>query len=574
MKQPDIDTPNSLFEASARYKAPVYQRFYVWGRLELTTLRDDIDTADEEYGQFLGAIVLKDLGRTKGPTSPSNYLMIDGQQRLTTLYLVLLALAHIARSKGDEPTSDFICRNYLAEIKSPQFNGWPKLVPTLQDRHVLWALLEEYAPSIEWNFSADPSEAKPRERTKLLAQWRRILSLYSQDLIDTSGDLQTETLSRLLKNVQENLKFISITLDEHDDANAIFSRLNAKGVPLDLADLVRNEVFSKFAPEESSKADKFYKKHWRPFEKSLPRDSVNTFFPIYAYIVFKGKATKSAAFPLLQKKWVEAKPASLLADLKKHSPYFASLVEFTKNSELSEPLNSQVERFSRMPRTTVTWPFLIETLRAAADGRLDEDSATRSLRIVESFLVRRALLGIEPTGLHAVFKSLWDRSKGDPEEVLVKIVTRTIQSPEDDEVLKSLDVERVDTRVVLRFVLEEYERDFVHKKKYDLATETVTTIEHVMPRNLTETWQEVATSEEHAEVFGLLGNMAALSEQQNKSLQDQPWNEKRKRFRGSNFKTTQDIAKQLQWTPEHIVQRTASMAAWIVGRWPELDSID
>ena len=66
-------------------------------------------------------------------------------------------------------------------------------------------------------------------------------------------------------------------------ANAIFSRLNATGVPLELADLVRNEVFSKFGPNEAEKAEKFYYATWQPFERRFPRHSLNQFFPIYSY---------------------------------------------------------------------------------------------------------------------------------------------------------------------------------------------------------------------------------------------------------------------------------------------------
>src|SRR5687767_10230348 len=123
MKRPDINTPHGLFEASARYKAPVFQRPYVWGKHEIEALAEDIETADPQIGQFLGAIVLNDLGRPSGPTSPTSYLMIDGQQRLTTLYMLLLALASIAAERGDKVSADFIWQNYLAEIKSPQFKG-------------------------------------------------------------------------------------------------------------------------------------------------------------------------------------------------------------------------------------------------------------------------------------------------------------------------------------------------------------------------------------------------------------------------------------------------------------------
>ena len=256
----------------------------------------------------------------------------------------------------------------------------------------------------------------------------------------------------LLRTVQESLKLITIVLDQADDANAIFSRLNAKGVPLALSDLVRNEVFSKFKPHEGKRADDFFNKHWHPFEKSFPDDSLNGFFPVFAYIFLRGKTTKAAAFSHLQAEWRDKKPSELLAGLERYSPYFIALSQFRMIPRLPMLLNEQVERFSRMPRSRVTWPFIIEVLHAVAERRTKEKDAIRTLSIVESFLVRRALIGMEPTGLHAVFKVLWEKTKGNPANVVQKIVTRTIQSPSDAQLMNVLSGEASDSRVILRFV--------------------------------------------------------------------------------------------------------------------------
>jgi hypothetical protein len=572
LKQPEIANLSGIFEASARYKAPVFQRLYVWKEAQLSALMEDIETADSVYGQFLGAIVLKDLGRLKGPTSPSNYLMVDGQQRLTTFFMLFAALAQMAREYGDPDTSEYIAKNYLAEVKSPKFAGWPKLVPTLQDRFALWEILTAHIPEIEWNFSEDPAEDKRNTNDSITPQWKRILAHYKSTLVDSKGVFVKDAFERTLRSIQEYLKLIVITLEEADDANAIFSRLNAKGVPLDLADLVRNEVFSKFETGDADKAEKFYYKTWQPFEKRFPGQSLNQFFPVYSYIAFKGKVTKSAAFPSLQEKWSKSKPGLILADLEKYAPFYIRLTEYEKHPSLPPELNAQLERFSRMPRTTVTWPFLIETLRAAAEKRLQASKASQVLQIVESFLVRRSLMGVEPTGLHAVFKTLWDKTNGEVDAVLEKIVTRTIQVPDDGEIRHALSTEPVDTRVVLRYVFQEYERDFTTTHKYDLAP-TVATIEHVAPQHLSADWAKEFSESEHKRLVGLIGNLAALSEAQNKSLQDEPWGEKRKRFKGSDFKTTQALAAKSQWGPEAILDRTRDLTKWIISRWPPLDSI-
>jgi len=551
----------------------VFQRFYVWGKEELEALEDDIDTADPAIGQFLGAIVLKDLGRPAGPTSPSTYLLIDGQQRLTTLYLLLLNMATIAYNHGHKDGAEFIWQNYLVETKSPQYRGWPKLVPTLQDRHTFYEILKSALPDFDWDTTADPEDKKPRSSRKLIDQWNRLTQYLEEATGVATGALDQQSFDKILTTVQEHLRIIDITLEAQDDANATFSRLNAKGVPLELADLVRNEVFSKFTPNETAKADKFYLKYWQPFEKSIPDGSISAFFPVYAYIALHGKVTKAAAFGALQKAWKSKSPAAVLSDLQRYSPFFAALTEYTEPPTVSKAVNAQVERFSRMPRTRVTWPFIIQALRAVEQRLLDETHALRSLRIVESFLVRRALVGREPTGLHAVFKTLWDKTKGVPDEVRKSIVTRTILSPGDEELRAFLKKERSDSRVILNFVLAEYERAIIKANKYDPPPHTVATIEHVLPQNLTEEWAKTFTQNEHEKFVGLLGNLVPLSETQNKSVKDQPWEQKSKRFIGSNFKTTQEIAPSANWSAAQINKRTDKLISWMTETWPELSAI-
>jgi hypothetical protein len=171
-----------------------------------------------------------------------------------------------------------------------------------------------------------------------------------------------------------------------------------------------------------------------------------------------------------------------------------------------------------------------------------------------------------------LFKTLWEKTKGAPDGVLAKIVTRTIQVPTDLDIRQSLFEEPVDTRVILPYIFEEYERAFTATRKYDLA-KTAATIEHIAPQNLADGWKKVLSPQEHAKLVGLLGNLAALSEKQNKSLQDQSWDEKRKRFKGSDFKATQVLASKRTWNADAILTRTTEMTKWIVARWPPLDSI-
>lgn len=573
MLPPDIVTLDVLFGASQRFQAPVYQRLYVWKQKQFDDLVEDIDTADTTTQHFLGVIVLKSLGSQQGSAAPVTLLIIDGQQRLTTLYLLLLAMAKQASDEKEDDDAEYIWNNFLAETRSPTYRGWPKVIPTLQDRKTFYKILQDALPNVRWNFKQDPAENEnPRTSRALLDQWERLQEYVSVRTKPDSVTFNHDEFNRLLDSIKKSLMFINVTLEANDDANLIFSRLNAQGVELELADLARNEVFSKFNSQSAAKAHKFYDDKWQPFEKEFKDGDLSAFFPIYAYIIFNGRITKSAAFPALQKYWSHKKPEAILIELKKYSDFFLSLSGHKELKGVPKSINEQVKRFARMPRTRVTWPFIIETLVATKNNTINADEALKTLKIVERFLVRRALMGWEPTGLHAVFKVLWNKTGGNPNKVLMNIVNNTIKSPGNTELSDFLQKHPSDSRHILSYVLSEYENFVVNRGKFDPAN-TVSTVEHILPQNLSSKWKTSFTVRQHESLVGLLGNLVPLSAKQNKSLKDQAWSEKKKRFAGSNFKTAVEISRLPRWTPKQLMKRNRNIVAWILERWPDLSSI-
>lgn len=304
-----------------------------------------------------------------------------------------------------------------------------------------------------------------------------------------------------------------------------------------------------------------------PFERSFKKTAdLDSFFPIYSYIAFAGSITKAGAFPELQKRWSKSAPTRILADLEEYAPLFHALISGEAVLGYGKNLNGMINRFYRMPRTTVTWPYILQLLRAVRKGE-NEENAVACLEIVESFLVRRAIAGVEPTGLHAVFKGLWQNAGADPDMIRAKIITRTIKVPSAEELEKKLREEPVDTRVILPNILSELERDLRKKRRYDPITDAVATIEHVMLKKRGAAWA-VAAAKDYDALVGLIGNLVPLSEMQNKSAKDEPWSLKRKRFIGSNFFMAQKVGKSVKWDPAAIRFRTNEISAWVQKRWP------
>jgi hypothetical protein len=573
MDQPKIETPNGLFSGSFRYYAPVFQREYVWRRKEWEALSADISSIEDGDTQFLGAIVLKNIDRMGGLQSPDQWLVIDGQQRLTTIYLVLLAIASVALENDDADTADSIWNSHLAETKKrSEFHGLPKFVPTLQDRPSFYEILRTALPCFEsrWNLIKDPSDTQGRKSMTLQRQWERVRS-WVEKFAKEGENYSSKRLEELQERVLDRLQLILISLDEEDNESDIFDRLNAKGVPLELADLVRNEVFGKFAAASAKDAQRFFEERWKPFQDRFSPGQLSAFFPVFAFVKLESKATKATAFGGLQRLWNRRKPQDILKELQEYSDFHCALCDFAPIDGVSQKVNDAVECLSRMPKTNVTWPFIFELLHASRKGELSPKDAERSLRIVESFLVRRALCGFEPTGLHTVFRSLWKKTGGKPASLQKSIITRTIECPSDDEIQKTLMAEPIDTRRVRWFIFSEWERAETIRLRGDGQLNLPVTIEHVMPRNHTKEWQKLVKPADHQRYLGLIGNLAALSERQNKGLKDSPWEAKSERYKDSTFLTTRRLAGYKRWTTEVIEERTAKMTEWVVKRWPEID---
>lgn len=570
MKQPEKCTIHDVFDGSVRYAAPVFQRYYVWGDEELQALLEDINTASEDGIQFIGASVVQDFGKKGGNQSPNEYLLIDGQQRLTTIYLILCGIVWCYMSKNKTDEAKTIAQTYLA-YSAGKYAGMPKLLPTSQDRHQLFTLLTTDVDCIGWNFSETPADTSSK-RTGISDQWARIKSFCEESFYGGNNRLLLGRLEAFQFQLLNYVEIVQITLDTKDDANTVFSKLNFMGIPLSIADLVRNDVFSRFPPTDQQKARKFYDDKWSKFEKSFAKGTFDQYVSIYAQIKFKGNCPKAKAFPKLQDSWKGKGAQAILNELSTFSDIYIALVKYAPLKGIHKDVNEQIRRLSYMPKTTVTWPYLMQVISAFRDKKLSRKQTIDCLRIVESFLVRRAIAGLEPTGLHAVFKSLWNKAGGDKKLLKDKIVTTTIRCPGDDEIKNMLLHENMYTRQITKYLLIQQEVSYNKAHGYDNATSNFSA-EHVMPKNYVGAWKTIFTKEEHTALLNVIGNLVPLTKEQNSKIKDADWSKKKQVFKGSNWKITQKASALQKWDQKQIKKRCKDFATWALSEWPEIDTI-
>jgi len=549
---------HQLLDSEKEFWSPLFQRLYVWEKKELDQLWDDIDAVLDETDRtrFLGALVLQDRSSNLA-FAPRSYWIIDGQQRITTVYLLVCGLAAVSQETGNPAFANEIVRRYLLNQRQRTANQ-PKVRPTNRDlkqfAEVMVQALQQFGPEVLPAFGD--------ENGALTRQYRRIRS----ELRERFQQNDAEYPARLARVVLEGLQFVEIVLSEDQDPHQIYDSLNNRGVRLGTIDQVRNEVFQRFGTDFKA-AESLFNGKWRSFEDGL-KDIDSYFFPFA--LIHRPSTTKGQLFPTLKDFWREMNPEQILEQLQEYVPAFKALT-VGEPLELSQELKSAIARLQRMPAPSSTYPFAMRVIHEAIAGSIEQEMAARALRLIESFLVRRAIAGFEPTGLHAVFKELWPQTKGEPEKILSEIETNaTIQFPDDKQFAEDIRTKPLYRRKLASYILREYELDL---KGGDPLPEGVEmNIDHVMPQTLTPEWLNVISKEDHEKLVDTWANLVPLSGPLNSEKAQKLWGDVRKLFLTETFyKTTKRLAdKNETWNKASIESRATELISWATERWPRL----
>ncbi len=564
----------SLFEMERRLSAPLYQRRYSWDRKNLDEFWEDIRLV--EVGQtealFLGAIILKH----EGPSDPSagtleEFLVLDGQQRIATLFLTLLAIALEWQEHGHSNEATAIAETFMMSTRTTT-RGNPRFFPTIPDTPEFVSLCRKLR--VNWEVPHSPRFRTGRMTAALdRAQTEVRARCSGEDGFD--GD----SLKSLERIVVDNVEIAAINIAERHQPNEVFDRLNRKGQALTVGDLVKNEIFRRLAADAET-AIRLYREHWEPFEESFAdRQQLDNYYYPFTLTV-DDNATAAGAFRVLSSHWDStirdeddsATTAELIIDdLSRFVPEYNALsagTDYTATHEISE----WIERLVRMPAPRVIYAFLIQVLRAHRLGKLSTLDTAESLRIVESFLVRRAFSGREPTGLHQVFKGLWRKNGGNPTQLVADLQTRTIDFPDDGQLRhdicnKPFYGRRLDGYVLSELEIAAHRTNPITREQLDVIT-----VDHLAPQSLKGTWGDEFPNdiEERQRLLGLLGNLVPLSQSDNSTKGVADWDAARDRLRNETiYRTTREVLEQYEtWGPQEVIERTKDLAEQAVLRWP------
>ncbi len=358
-----------------QFVIPIYQRLYSWGKEQCKQLWDDIIKIggnDKMNGHFIGSILYVLDGNT--PSSP--LLIIDGQQRLTTITLLLIAL----RNHSSDEVKRKEIESYLINSNKDGDKKF-RLILSESDKDTLLFLIDKNKRK-----PSEPS-SKIMENFKLFEEWIR---------------KNTDKLETIFKGL-DKLMIVWIALKKgKDDPQLIFESMNSKGIELTQADLIRNYIIME---TEVEKQEDFYNQYWRAMEEDFKQNETlfNQFVRHYLTIKTREIPNINKVYEAFkdyrQKKGIEIE--DLLKDLQKYCGYFCRIV-FKK--EADKDLNKALSFLVDL-EMDVIYPLLLELYSDYSDGVLSKADFIPTIYLTESYICRRAVCGLGTNSLNKVFLS-------------------------------------------------------------------------------------------------------------------------------------------------------------------------
>jgi hypothetical protein len=449
-----------------------------------------------------------------------------------------------------------------------------KLVPSYADRAQfasLWTRLVDI-PQLKANslFQVNvprPPIASGPTSGAVTAQFERLRKILAR-IFEEGGLVDLE---RYVEIVARHFSFVSISLRDPAVAPKIFERLNSRAEPVTIVDLARNEIFSR-SGDDPIQAQYVFNTYWEPFVEAFKKADTDFDRFLFPYgLIQNPNVRKADLFPELRKRWKTLEsPRGIIDDFAKFRPTFLALEAGIEDDSASHNLNILLNRLYRVGHPSSTYAFLMQVMEAKRTGKVDEEQVSELLEALESFLFRRALMGIEPTGLHAAFKGLWgefikSNNLGSLNGGVFKsAITKkpTITWPSDKQFSEAISTESLYQRKICAYAVREYELSLEGETPSEKFV-----VEHIAPQTPTLHWKAVL-GDHYEALVDTWGNLIPLSEKMNPSVGQKSFEVKREAFANSKFANAREIAsKNLEWNADTIRNRNVAIAKWAVERW-------
>lgn len=550
----DAKTVQEILYSPEQFLIPFFQRHYSWKVPHWQRLWDDLRalaTATKPTRHFLGPLVC--TPHNQMPGNVAEYLLIDGQQRLTTLTILLAAIRDLAKQHGAHELEAQINEGYLIH-KYQKGNYKYKVIPRTGDREVLFGVID-----------GDQSAYSRRDGVV------RAYKFFRDAIFAFIGSDPEAGLRRLFGAATAQMSLVVINIDS-ENPYEIFDSLNTAGLKLEEADLIRNFIFMQIPLSDQAA---FNEKHWQPFEAIFEETDDHPELsptPFYRdYLMRNGSySRKGSTFvdfkeSLRNQQW---EPAAVVKELRSYAAY--ELLLRRPGTAPDEALRKALRRVELL-KVTTAHPLLFNLFARTEAGTLAAEDFIGCIHDLESFVLRRAIVG----------ESGKAYSKWFPEAILaVKDSPRTdLQAywvkrgwPDDQTFIDSLVTFNLYRREPLkcRAILEALEESFGHKEQVPLEK---LSIEHVMPQSIDDdkngrAWQAMLGAQwqqVHETWLDTLGNLTLTG--YNPNLSNKAFERKQKLLIESKVELNKHFGPLSEWRDELITSRGRDLAAKVAMIW-------
>ena len=537
-----------------RFVIPVYQRNYDWRSENCKQLYDDLVKVikNKRKSHFFGSLVsvYEPSGRN------TEFLVIDGQQRLTTVSLLFLAMYNLINDKviipKEESLGKQIYEDFLVDKYQPQ-DTRIKLKPVKNDQRAFGKL-----------FNSPDEYIK---ESNITANYK-----YFYDRIQK----QEITIDELFDAIC-SLEIINITLNNEDNPQLIFESLNSTGLDLSEGDKIRNYILMGLPAKEQ---DEYYEKYWNRIEECTKYDVssfVRDYLSVKQLLIPSQKKIYISFKEYVEQKAIETE--ELLKELLSYAKRYEILICGNTNNKA---LNACIIRLNRL-ETTVTRPFFMEVLRLYDEGSLESSQITEVFLITENYLFRRTICDLPTNALNKIFLLLHReiiRYDGSEQNYVEKFKYALLAKnekarfPDDDEFaieFTNRQIYQMNSKNKI-YILERLENYGTAEDKdiYSHCDEGIYSIEHIMPQHLTPTWIK-ELGEDYEQIHEIwLHRMANLTlTAYNSKYSNSSFIEKKTMkngFEDSGIRMNTYIAKKEKWTLSELEERNQ----YLMGRALEI----
>lgn len=560
-------TLKQLIEGEKQYQIPLYQRQYSWSNAQLKHLWSDVleqydlITPDETGridsdapAHFFGSMVLAP-SPMMAAHSVTPYLVIDGQQRLTTLLVAMCALRDQAAATDPTAVERFNERYIVNKYGTGP--AYYRLLPTQADRDAFFACVNP--------------EIAPKGNDLIT----RAYGFFRGRLTEMGPDGEPLDGERIEIVLRDRLQIVAITADQHDNVHRIFESLNDRGVRLTQADLLRNYIFMLLP----NRAERVYEELWLPMQSSLSTKNLETLVYVDLVLRYKPTVKKQDVYGAQQSRLrpLEGDEDAIedeVRELVRRAHLFKKIVE--PQHEEHPDVRAAFKRLQRWGAAT-TYPLLLYVLDLRDRGECNDEDVVTVLSYVESFLVRRMLAGVPTNNLNRIFTGLVPQLPDDmplPEAVRFALSGDRKYWASDERLREAIRHNPVyyqgrhDQKML---VFRRLEESYGHAEAVDWE-KADPSIEHVMPQTLTEEWKAAIVEEGddpeqvHDELLHTLGNLTVTA--YNGELSNNPFERKKQILEDSHFELNKHISPNKKWGRHEILTRADELADRAIKIWP------